>query len=98
MDDENKQLTDADHVESMLTSTGWGIVYDKLAQRILDLQNINNLDLSKPETLSIQLMARKMAVDEIWAWVKGDVTGFVEQSKLNAKKIDEKIESFIGRQ
>jgi len=95
--EEGKQLTDADHVEGLLKSDGWKIIYEKLSQRILDLQNINNLDLTKPETLSIQLMARKMAVDEIWAWLRGDVTGFVEQQRANAAKMDEKIEQFIDR-
>lgn len=100
MDTETKQiLTDADHVKSMLNSDGWRIVKAKLDERILDLQNINNLDLTKPETLSIQLAARKMAVDEIWSWLRGDVMGFVEQQTNNtAKLIDKGVEDFIGRQ
>lgn len=98
MNPENEQLTTAHHVESMLGSNGWKYAYEKFTQRILDLQNINNLDLTKPETLSIQLAARKMAVDEMWAWMKGDVMGFVEQQKVAAEKLGEKVDSFIGRE
>lgn len=98
-DKETKQiLSEADHVESMLHSDGWKYAYAKFSQRILDLQNINNLDMTKPETLSIQLAARKMAVDEMWAWYKGDVEGFVEQQKVNSTKMTaEGVDSFIGR-
>ena len=100
MDKETKQiLTEADHVKSLLDSEGWKSVYGKLQTRIMDLQNINNLDLSKPDTLTIQLAARKMAVDEIFGWLKQDVFGFVEQQENNnAKKLDEGIESFITRE
>jgi hypothetical protein len=95
---DGQELTTAQHVASMLQSDGWKYAYDKFAQRILDLQNINNLDLTKPESLSIQLAARKMAVDEMWAWMRGDVIGFVEQQKVAEQKLTEKPEDFIGRQ
>lgn len=99
-DKETKQiLSDADHVISMTNSDGWKVVYAKLQERIADLQNINNLDLTKPDTLSIQLLARKMAVDEIYAWLRLDVFGFVEQQKNNSSKaLDNQIESFIDRE
>lgn len=88
-------LTDADHVKALIGSDGWKIVKAKLDQRVLDLQNINNLDLTKIETLAAQLAARKMAVDEIWAWLKGDIYGFVEQQESNNQKMQEKAESHI---
>lgn len=81
--DTEQILTEADHIKSMLDSEGWKTVYGKLMTRIIDLQNIHNLDLSKPDTISMQLMARKMAVAEIWAWLNSDVTGFVEQQQTN---------------
>lgn len=93
-----KMLTDADHVRSLTMSDGWGIIYSKLQTRILDLQNISNLDMSKPETLPIQLASRKMAVDEIMVWLKSDVFGFVEQQENNSKKISpENINGYIDR-
>lgn len=96
--EEGQQLTLADHVSSMLHSEGWKYAREKLDQRILDLQNINNLDMTKPDTLGIQLAARKMAVDEIWAWLKGDIYGFIEQQKVANEKLGEKVEEFIGRE
>lgn len=101
MDDkETKQiLTEADYVKSLLMSDGWKSIYGKLQNRLLDLQNIHNLDMSKPETLPIQLASRTMAVQVIWDWLKQDVTGFVEQQENNtAKLVDKGIESFIGRE
>lgn len=100
MDKETKQvLTEADHVKSMLNSDGWKSAYGKLQGRILDLQNINHLDMEKPDTLGIQLAARKMAVEQIWSWLKSDVFGFVEQQENNnAKMMDKKVDDFIGRE
>lgn len=76
-------LTEADHIRAMTESDGWKLVKGKLDQRILDLQNIANLDMNKPETLSAQLAARTMAVAEMFAWLKSDVYGFVEQQQAN---------------
>lgn len=100
MDKETQEiLSEADHVKSMLNSKGWKSVYGKLQNRIMDLQNIANLDMTKPDTLAIQLASRTMAVSYIMDWLKLDVTGFVEQQESNnAKLIDKGIESFIDRE
>lgn len=100
MDKETKQiLSEADHVKSMLNSDGWKSVYAKLQTRLLDLQNIHNLDMAKPETLPIQLASRTMAVQTIWDWLKQDVVGFVEQQDNNTAKLTDKgVESFISRE
>ena len=95
--EEGKQLTIADHVESMLNSDGWKYAKEKLDQKILDLQSIANLDMTKPDTLGIQLAARTMAVDLVWAWLKGDIYGFIEQQEANSKKLEEKLDDFINR-
>lgn len=92
-----QQMTDADHVKSMLSSDGWNIVKAKLDAKILDLQNIHNLDMTQENTLSQQLAARKMAVEIIWSWLKYDVVGFVEQQEVNNKLLEEKKEDFISR-
>lgn len=98
-DKETKEiLSTADHVKSMIQSDGWKHVYGRLQERILDLQNINNLDMTKVDTLATQLAARKMAVDEMWAWLKLDVFGFVEQQETNNQKQDVIKDSFIERE
>lgn len=92
-------LTEADHLRSLIESEGWKIVKDKLDAKILDLQNINNLDMSDVTTLPTQLAARKMSVDIIWAWLKADIYGFVEQQEANNQKLlDKEAENFIGRE
>lgn len=95
--DTQQILSEADHVKSLTLSEGWKIVKAKLDQRVLDLQNINNLDLTKIETLPQQLAARKMAVQEIFAWLQADVYGFVEQQETNNQKGAAKSEAFINR-
>lgn len=98
-DKETKEiLSEADHVRSMLNSDGWKSVFTKLQGRLLDLQNIHNLDMTKPETLPIQLASRTMAVQTIWDWLKQDVTGFVEQQTNNTSIKPPKEESFIDRE
>lgn len=93
--DTQEILTEADHVKSMTESEGWKSVKEKLDQRIIDLQDIHNLDMEKPETLSIQLSARKMAVAEIFAWLKSDIYGFIEQQQTNNPPKNPHSESFI---
>lgn len=90
-----KILTDADHVRAMVESDGWKVVKPKLDDKILDLQNINNLDVTDPTSLSTQLAARKMAVDFIFAWLKNDVYGFIEQQESNNQQLLTKEESYI---
>lgn len=97
-DETGEQLTDADHVRSMLDSKGWGYVHGKLVNRVMDLQNIYNLDMSDPTTVNIQLAARKMAVETIRDWLKADVIGFVEQQVSNTQDLTEKTSEFIGRE
>jgi len=97
--DTQKIASEADHVKSMIESDGWKSVKGKLDARILDLQNINNLDLADVNTLPAQLAARKMAVDIIFTWLKADIYGFVEQQESNNQKlIDAGVEAFIGRE
>lgn len=91
-------LTEADHVRAMLDSDGWKLVKGKLDAKILDLQNISNLDMADVATLPAQLAARKMAVDILWAWLKADVYGFVEQQESNSQNLSENNEEFIGRE
>ena len=98
MDTETQKiLTDADHVEAMTTSKGWELVKSKLDIRILDLQNINNLDTTDVTTLSAQLAARKMTSEILYAWLKDDIYGFIEQQRANMEKNTEQVETFINR-
>lgn len=97
-DRETKEiLSEADHVKNMISSDGWNIVKVKLDAKILDLQNISNIDMAKPETLSIQLAARTLAVALIWEWLKDDVYGFIEQQEANNQKPKPQEENYIDR-
>lgn len=98
-DKETKEiLSEADHVNAMIGSDGWKSVKAKLDARILDLQNIHNLDMADISTLPAQLAARKMAVDIIFSWLKSDVHGFVEQQKSNMESLTIKETPYIDRE
>ena len=99
MDNETKEiLSEADHIKGMTESDGWKSVKAKLDLKILDLQNISNLDMTDVATLPAQLAARKMAVEIFWAWLKNDVYGFVEQQESNNRKVTNGEELFINRE
>lgn len=95
----HEMLSDADHVINMEASQGWRIVKTKLDGRILDLQNINNLDFATQETVLFDLKARKMAADLLFAWLRDDVYGFIDQNRSNSTSFAEKKikDDFIDR-
>lgn len=76
-------ITSAEHVVSLVESQGWAIVKAKLDEKIIDLQNISNIDMTKPETLGTQVAARVLAAQLLFEWLKNDVYGFVQQQKTN---------------
>jgi hypothetical protein len=75
-----QQLTEAQEVALMLKGTAWSVVEQKLRDKILDVQNINNID---PSNLEIDLKARVMCAKILYDWLKDDIYGFVEQVKAN---------------
>lgn len=93
--DTEQILTEADHVRSMLGSDGWKYVKDKFDTKVLDLQNIHNLDYTDVNSLATQLAARKMAVQYMSDWYFKDVLGFVEQQEANNRPKPVENEPFI---
>lgn len=92
-----KQLTDAEEVAGLLKSRGWGVVHPKFVSRVMDMQNLKNLDLTKPETLNIQVAARLMAAEEMLAWYEKDVVGLVEQAAANGLIQEQEAEAYVDR-
>lgn len=68
---------EAQHIQNLIESDGWKIVEQKVRDRILDLQNINNIDEAN---LAVDLKARIMASKLLFDWLKSDVYGAVEQA------------------
>jgi hypothetical protein len=95
-EDTAKIVTEAEHVKSMLNSIGWGVVFEKLQARLLDLQNINNLDTSNINEIAGQIAARKMAVELIYEWLRQDVHGSQEYPSFTPGSIVPE-EEYIGR-
>lgn len=94
----SKILSDGEEVGNLINSRGWAIVKTKLDEKILDLQNINNLDTSVPDTLTQQLLGRKLASELLFNWLKNDVIGFAEQQDSHrASLLPKDDHGFIDR-
>lgn len=98
-DDETKKvLTNAEHLRLMTEGQGWEIARAKLIDKILDLQNINNIDVASPEAMMVDVKARKMAVDLLFGWLRVDVEGAIVQAAHTAQALaNHGAESFIDR-
>lgn len=97
--DTQKVLTDGEEVFNTTQSKGWGVMKGKLDARILDLQNINNLDFTSQDSVLFDLKARKMAADLLFAWLKQDVYGFIEQASVASEALhDSPTGGFVERQ
>lgn len=84
MDKETAEImSDAEEIRATTTGRGWEIIKGKLDGRVLDLQNINNLDTENIDTIGTQIAARKMASDLIYEWLKIDVYGAIEARDTN---------------
>ena len=93
-----KVISDAEHLRMMTESEGWKIAYQSLTDRILDLQNINNVDDSSIENAIADMKARKAAATILFEWVKRDVYGKVEQSTVAQAALENHAqETFIER-
>lgn len=83
----------------MLQSRGWAVIKQTLDDRILDLQNIENIDGNTTDELMLDLKARKMASRIFFEWLKNDVYGFVAQQEANMRPpVPPTAEDFIGRE
>lgn len=67
----------------MVESAGWGYVEPALKEKILDLQNINNIESTEANEVLAEIKARKMAADILYQWLKIDVYGDLEQTESN---------------
>ena len=90
-------MLDGEEIRAMTSGKGWELVKSKLDARILDLQNINNLDTSSLDTIGIQIAARKMATDLIFDWLKIDVYGAIEARDTNVRHTDPYNDPFVDR-
>lgn len=99
VDNETKvELTAAEHIRQMTESEGWAIVYAKLTDKILDLQNINNVDDSSPEKAIADMKARKMAAGILFQWAKQEVYGRLEaQTNTQAALADKEEVDYVDR-
>lgn len=90
--DTQKIVSDAEEIKNTIGTKGWSLVYAKLQEKILDLQNINNID---EDNVAVDLKARIMASKLLFEWAKNDVYGAIEQT---ATTLVPQAEPYIGRE
>lgn len=88
-DDKETQevLSDGEELTNMAKSRGWGLARGMLADKILDLQNIHNVDDASIDNLVVDIKARKAAAAILYEWLK-TVEGRVEQHAANKEMAD----------
>ena len=97
-----KELSDGEKIKLMMESDGWKLAFENIKEKILDLQNVNNVDVEHgPEAMAIDLKARKLAADYLYEFLQKDIFGRVEQHENNQRIMREKTgqteDSFVER-
>lgn len=95
--DTQEVLTDGEELSQMAQSRGWGIARGMLVEKILDLQNIHNVDEASAsiDNVVIDIKSRKAAVAVLYAWLK-EVEGRVEQHTNNKEMMADAPENAEG--
>lgn len=95
---EKQLIEDTEAVRQMVGTRGWDVVKAKFDAKIFDLQNIFNIDSEDAATMVADVKARRMAVDLLYAFLKNDVYGFMEQQDANRQQTQARSESYIERE
>lgn len=94
----NELLSEGDEVRATLQSRGWAVIKQTLDDRILDLQNIENIEGDTTDALMLDLKSRRAASRILFDWLRNDVYGFVAQQEANMRPpTPPEAEDFIGR-
>lgn len=88
----NEVLTEGEELLNMTRSRGWGIARGKLTEKILDLQNIHNVDDTSIDNVVVDMKSRKLAVAILFAFLK-DIEGTASQHEANRELVYKNPES-----
>lgn len=86
MDNETKQiLTEQQLISEVTSHQGWAIVRRILADKILALQNVFDIETASPTTMFRDMQARKKATEILWAFLQ-EVEGAKDVVDANKDK------------
>lgn len=80
----------------MTETGGWSIARSLLSDKILELQMIGDLVDLDPQSMAIELHAKKKAAEILFNFLKNDIEGTVEQFNSN-NNLPKPINSYIVR-
>lgn len=91
-------LQDGEELTNMANSRGWAIARGILTAKILDLQNISNIDETSIENVVIDIKARKASALILFEFLNA-VEGRVEQHANNKNMLSpqESPDDFVDR-
>lgn len=73
---------EAKSIIDIIESAAWGPMKQTLVDKIIDLQDINNVDVSSIESIAIDLKARKLAATILFNWMQ-EIEGAKSQQEFN---------------
>lgn len=95
--EEKKILSDGERLTLMLEHEGWAIARSLLSERILELQMIGDIVSLSPEDMAIQVKAKKLAAEILYAFLTQDIEGTAAQH-INNNIPPEKKNDYILRE
>lgn len=86
--EDSKVRTESHEMYRMTQSDGWRHARALLENKLIDIQSVRNIDVTKVEDLVIDIKARNAVIDIIKGWLQ-EIEGKTERHK---DALDEKIE------
>lgn len=80
--DTQKVLTEGEQIRNLTREGGWGLAKQRLTNKLLDLQSINNIDTTKTDDVILDIKVRKNVVAIVLEWVK-EIEGIAAQHDGN---------------
>jgi len=91
MDIETQKIyAEGEAVSEYVKSKAWGIVKQKFHDKILDLQNVRNVNTKDVNSIALDVLARQAAVDILEEFTK-EIEGLASQFDSNKNLAEETI-------
>lgn len=62
----------------------WQKAREKLVNKIMDAQSVNNVDMTDAQKALDDIRARKATVEMMWEWIQ-EIEGLAEQHEFNSR-------------
>lgn len=77
-----KVLTEGEQIRNLVRDGGWGLAKQRLTDKLIDLQSVNNIDTDDPNKLILDIQTRKGVIAIVLEWLK-EIEGIAAQHDGN---------------